>query len=275
MKKNKKKGNIKKILNIKKPKKSKRGLSKKTKINLKSARAIKKSAKIMHISSGINGFDKISEGGFVEGSVNTIIGESGSGKTIFAMQFIMEGVKRGETCLYITFEEKKEDFYKNMLKFGWDLGKLENSGKFIFLEYSPEKIKLMLEQGGGEIESLIIEKKVKRLVIDSITSFAMLFENKILKREYIINLFDMLRAWDCTVLVTSFSNISDIKIREVSAAEFEADAIILMHFPIIKNKRERYLEILKMRGTKHPTDMYPVKIDKGISIVNKPMKIDF
>ena len=242
---------------------------------IKSSGKIIDNKKIVHIPSGIRGFDKLTQGGFVYGSVNAVVGESGSGKTLFAMQFIMEGIKKGETCLYITFEEKKEDFYKNMMKCGWNLDEAESSGKFIFIEYSPEKIKLMLEEGGGEIESLIISKKVKRLVIDSITSFAMLFEDKISRRGYILSLFDTLREWDCTVLVTSLSDLSDLKLRESSAVEFEADSIILLHFPLIKNKRERLLEIRKMRGTKHSINMYPLKIDKGVSVLNKPRKVSF
>ena len=71
----------------------------------------------------------------------------------------------------------------------------------------------------------------------------MIFEDKISRRGYILSLFDILRAWDCTVLVTSLSSFSDLKLRETSAVEFEADSIVLLHFPLIKNKRERLLEI--------------------------------
>ncbi|MEM3067367.1 MAG: ATPase domain-containing protein [Thermoplasmata archaeon] len=233
----------------------------------------KESKKIVHIKSGIKGFDRLTQGGFVEGSVNAVIGESGSGKTLFAMQFVMEGIRKNEPCLYITFEEKKEEFYKNMLKFGWDLYKAESSGKFIFLEYSPEKIKLMLEEGGGEIENVIISKKIKRLVIDSISSFAMLFNDQVNRRSYILSLFDMLREWGCATIVTSLSNLSDLG--DSSAVEFEADSIILLHFPFVKNRRERYIEIRKMRGTKHSTSIYPLRIKKGISVSGRPARIKF
>ena len=73
----------------------------------------------------------------------------------------MEGIKQGEPGLYITFEEKKEEFYKNMLDFGWDLEKEEKTGKFIFLEYSPEKVKTMLEEGGGSIENIVLKYMVE------------------------------------------------------------------------------------------------------------------
>ena len=114
------------------------------------------------ISTGIKEIDKISEGGFEENSTNLVIGDGGSGKTIFGVQFLMEGIKKGEKCLYITFEEKKQDFYLNMKKIGFDLEKSEKEDKFFFIEYTPEKVKSMLEEGGGVIESLILRKKIKR-----------------------------------------------------------------------------------------------------------------
>ena len=74
--------------------------------------------------------DRITEGGFEKNSTNLIVGGSGNGKSIFAIQFLIEGLKLGESVLYIAFEEKKKDFYTNMLGLGWDLEKYEKSGKF-------------------------------------------------------------------------------------------------------------------------------------------------
>ena len=136
-------------------------------------RSVKK-GKVVRIQTGVNKFDSLISGGFKQYSTNMIVGGSGSGKTIFATQFLMEGIKKGETCLYITFEEKKNKFYSNMAAFGWDLEKYEKQGKFIFLEYTPAKVKTMLEEGGGSIETTVLQNKVSRMVIDSITSFALL-----------------------------------------------------------------------------------------------------
>ena len=101
------------------------------------------------IATGIKNFDSLIEGGFEKNSTNLVVGSSGSGKTIFAVEFLIEGMKNGENCLYITFEERKDEFYANMLEFGWDLAKYEKEEKFFFLEYTPEKVKTMLEEGGG------------------------------------------------------------------------------------------------------------------------------
>ncbi len=219
------------------------------------------------ISSGIENFDKLMEGGFIKYSTNTLVGGSGSGKTILATQFLIEGLKRGEKCLYITFEEKKEQFYSNMLKFNWDLATYENKGSFIFLEYSPAKVKTMLEEGGGAIEAIILDKKVSRLVIDSITSFALLFRDELSKREAALALFNTIKRWSCTSLLTLEQDPTEIREAASKSLEFESDSIILLYFVREKRKRERYLEVLKMRGTNHSKEIYKLSIDKaGIAV---------
>jgi circadian clock protein KaiC len=237
---------------------------------MKVKKKIKNIKKTEKINSGIPGFDKLIEGGFEKNSVNLIIGNSGSGKTIFAVQFLIEGIKNGEKCLYVTFEEKKEEFYRNMLDFGWNLSELEKQGKFTFLEYTPEKVKTMLEEGGGMIESLILDKKIARIVIDSITSFALLFAQELDKREAALSLFDMIRKWNCTSFLTLEENTVDRKEGSSSSLEFEVDSIILLYFVRCKEERERFIEVLKMRGTKHSTEVYPFEISKnGIILGSK------
>jgi len=230
-----------------------------------------KSKKPTRVKTGITGFDKLVEGGFEYGSVNLVKGGSGTGKTIFAMQFLMEGLKRKENVLYITFEETKKDFYKNMIEFGWNLQKIEATGKFTFLEYSPEKIKMMLDEGGGVVESIVLKKKIKRIIIDSLSSFSLLFQNLQERRQNISTLFDMLKKWDCTVLVT-FQADSKNKQAD-SIAEIQADSSILFSSEKLKGKRQKTLEVLKMRGTDHSENTHAFDFSKkGITMGRKIRK---
>jgi len=225
--------------------------------------------RIPKASSGISGFDSMAQGGFERNSINLAVGSTGSGKTIFALQFLMEGIKRGETTLFVTFEEKKEEFYKNMKKFGWDLNQLEKTGKFIFLEYSPEKVKMMLDEGGGTIESIVIRNKIQRMVIDSITSFTLLFEDALSKKQANLGLFDIISKWNTTTLLTVQEDPTKTKDGDSSSIEFEADSITLLHFIKQQGKRKRYIEILKMRGTNHSKETYEFEIMNGIQIGKK------
>lgn len=222
------------------------------------------------ISSGIKGFDRLIEGGLLPKSVNLVVGGSGSGKTIFALQFLVDGALKGEGGIYVTFEEKRERMYEDMARFGWDLAALEKKRKLVIIEYTPEQVKKMLEEGGGEIERIIEETKAKRMVIDSITSFALLFESELEKREASLALFELLRKWDCTSILTlqQEENRRDKIVEHVSTAlEFEADSIILLYFPRPDGTRIRELEVLKMRGTAHSKKMYRFHIaNKGVVI---------
>ena len=85
------------------------------------------------IPTGIPNFDRLIEGGFEKASTNLVVGGPGSGKTIFATEFLVNGIHCGENCLYVTFEERKEEFYHNMLRFGWNLEEYEKKSLFTFL----------------------------------------------------------------------------------------------------------------------------------------------
>lgn len=216
------------------------------------------------VSTGTPAIDKL-VGGFKEKSVNLIIGGTGSGKTIMAMQFLVEGARKGEHGIYITFEEKKEKIYDDMNSFGWDLEKYEKEGKLEFLEYTPEQVRKIVTEGGGEIETIIEKMKAKRIVIDSMTSFALLYKDELARKEAALFLFELINTWDCTALLTSQA-IEGIKMS--SEIEFEVDSLIVLYHSKIKGTRHRGLEILKMRGTKIPMKTFPFEItDKGI-IVN-------
>lgn len=241
---------------------------------LPSKKKIEGKRKIQRVSTGIKTLDKITGGGFLKNSTNLIVGGSGNGKSIFSIQFLIEGVKRGENVLYITFEEKKNEFYTNMLGLGWDLEKYEKSGKFYFLSYTPQKVRTMLEEGGGDIESIVLTKKIDRIAMDSVTAFVMLFKDQISMREGTLSLFSMLRGWTCTSLLV-YERDPLIDEREKSRVlEFETDSLILLYFSRLKDKRERFLEVYKMRGTDHSKNIYPYSINakKGIVISSKPYK---
>ena len=160
---------ISKKAKVKSFKKMKKGVGKKVFRKLwkkalkdRARKKVLKRKKTERVSIGIKGFDKLIQGGFEKNSANLVVGGSGLGKTIFATQFLIDGLKRGENCLYVTFEEKKEQFYDNMKQFGWDLEDYDKKGRFVFLEYTPIKVKTMLEEGGGSIESIILKKKISR-----------------------------------------------------------------------------------------------------------------
>src|SRR3989344_8981722 len=108
------------------------------------------------VLTGVKGLDRLTGGGFERNSAVLIAAGGGCGKSIFATQFLNEGISiENETGIYISFEENKDRFYKHMLFFGWDLKKMEEQGRFIFLKYSPERIAKIVREKSKEIENSI------------------------------------------------------------------------------------------------------------------------
>jgi len=92
------------------------------------------------VKSGIPGLDELIEGGFLKGDIILLAGGTGAGKTIFSAQFIYEGaVHYGEKGVYATFEEDKGTLVRNMLRFGFDMEKLEDEGSIKILDLESMK----------------------------------------------------------------------------------------------------------------------------------------
>jgi len=219
---------------------------------------------IKRVKTGIKALDPLLQGGLVERSLNLISGPAGSGKTILAIKFLVEGLENGEGGIFITFEDNKEELYKSMLRFGWDLRKYELKGDFIFIYVNPDQVQGLIDGSGGEaIQELIDECDISRLVVDSMNSFSFLFQDFIERKEANLALFSLLRKLGCTCFLT----VNDVFFEKNSELEFESDGIILVYHVKKKRKRVRALEVLKMRGTKIPEETFPMKItNRGISI---------
>jgi circadian clock protein KaiC len=224
------------------------------------------------VKTGVRNFDDLIQGGFVKNSTNLLVGRGGSGKSIFTIQFMMQGIREGEKCLFISFEEKRGEFFSHMKAMGVDLEKHSKEGKFFFLEYTPQKVKTMLDEGGGAIEALVLNEGITRVVIDSVSSLMMLFGKELEQKEVSFNLSSILKGWNCTTLLTYEENL--IFERDSSRIfDLVSDTIILFYFLRSKNKRIRSLEIMKMRGTKHSLSLHPFEIiNGGITVSKKPLQ---
>src|SRR3989338_852042 len=128
------------------------------------------------VLSGIPGFDQVSNGGFVKGSSVLVSGEAGSGKTIFSLQFLNAGALEGEPALYVTVEDPDIDLLWNMKSFGWDFITLDEKNLF-----HPFKLDMFqrcddfvkIDETVSKLDEVIAQTGAKRVVIDSITAFAL------------------------------------------------------------------------------------------------------
>jgi circadian clock protein KaiC len=215
------------------------------------------------IPSGIPGLDPLIEGGFIKGSTILISGSAGTGKTIFCAQFLMEGLKKGETCMYITLEEKPEDIIGDVKRFGWDMQKYIDERK-LFLEFQdPFQI--------TDITSPLLDKiqqhKIQRVAIDSTAVFELYYKEPAEIRKQLFKLLTGLKGIGVTSVLTSELPEEYKTLGKFGVEEFVVDGVILLHYLGIGEKNYGSIQIRKMRRTNHEKDVSPMEItDKGITI---------
>ncbi len=216
------------------------------------------SYKVERVKTGIFGLDKLTQGGFVKGSSVLVSGETGTGKTIFCLQYLWEGLKNDESGVYITLEESAEEIKKDALVFGWDFEKYEKEGKFKIIE------KNVFEDTNLEFFE-IDELKAKRVVIDSVSLLSLFIEDKASMRNKMRELIKSLKERGVTVLLTS--EIVGEGFSRLGVEEFLADGIIKIYYSSIGGSSFGTIEVRKMRRTKHKHGIFDLILnEKGIRI---------
>jgi len=216
------------------------------------------------IKSGIPGLDAVTGGGILHGSVNLVTGGTGTGKTIFGCQFLWQGLKMGEPCVYITLEERPEDIMDDVTNFGWDFKSYEKKGLFKIIYHDPAQVNNLGAVIMTELETL----KAKRLVIDSISVMELTIDDRPQIRKRILNLINAIKRKDhCTTLLLSEIEEDTKALSRFGVEEFVVDSVILLSYLGIGEEYNRSLMVRKMRRTNHGKDVYPFEIGKnGIGV---------
>src|SRR3972149_5799970 len=131
------------------------------------------------VATGIEGFDSLIEGGIPRGDLVLLAGHPGSGKTMFSAQYLYHGASQlGEPGIYVSFAENREAFLRNMKRTNMDFVKLEEQGRFRFVDLVTVK-QAGVEDVLGLVLSEIDSVKAKRLVIDSFSALSQAFVERI------------------------------------------------------------------------------------------------
>lgn len=233
---------------------------------------------VRKISTGIATFDVIAKGGLPECRTTLISGTAGSGKTVFATQFLARGLEEGKNGVFITFEESADDIRTNMRSFGWDLKKWEDAGKLAFVDASPDPLADVVEAGAFDLGALLARvehavKKVnaKRVSVDSLGAVFSQFSDQSVVRRELFRMSSGLKKLGVTVIMTAERTADYGPVARLGVEEFIADNVIILRNVLESEKRRRTIEILKFRGTDHQKGEFPFTIVPDGGIVAIPL----
>ncbi|MFO7792564.1 MAG: ATPase domain-containing protein [Candidatus Saliniplasma sp.] len=219
------------------------------------------------ISSGIKGFDKLTQGGFPEKSAHLLRGPTGSAKTLFGLQFIQGGLKNNEKGLFLSVEESRENMKRAIESF--DLSwKPYESRKAYLIDYGelrrgdPEDLMIGFKEIQEFLDNFLSGTDVTRLVLDSISAISLYYSSPEKLRR---NLFEFCRFLKEKDLVTLLITESDRS--RLGVEGFVTDSVINLGYEDFEGEFRRSVKISKMRFTKHDPYKHPFLIlDGGIEI---------
>lgn len=260
--------------------------------NVSNKTSVSKSVDVDRVVTAIPGFDDLVNGGFPKGSSILVAGGPGTGKTIFCMQYIVNGAKEfNEKGLYVSFEQRAEEIYSQGLQFGWDLEKLEEEGKIRIMSIPVDKITGKTIE---KIQEIVRVEGIKRLVIDSLSTLVInapiytesaglsvedvmgdnvMFSPPVIG-EYFVQKFlygfiEKLRdIRECTTLMVGEADQSGQHISRDTLSEFACDGVVLISFESMGGDFSRSLIVRKMRHTKNNEDVHPVEISENGMVIH-------
>lgn len=231
------------------------------------------------VKTGVESFDELVMGGLPRARTTVVSGTPGSGKTVFATQFLAQGITSyDENGVFVTFEEPPADIEANMRGFGWDLAKWRREKRLAFVDASPsDKDELVI--GEFDLSGLLARiqhaaqgVRAKRIVLDSLAQLFDHFigEPKLLRRE-LFRIGAALKKTGLTVLMTAERNNEYGEISRHRLEEFVADNVVILRNVLYQEKRRRTIEVLKMRGSHHAEGEAPFTLVSNQGVVAVPL----
>jgi len=251
----------------------------------------KKSGRILPVRVSL--FDNlINDGGLERGSTTLLVGGCGAGKTIFTVQSLYHAALAGEKVVYFTLEETADKIRHHMKKnLGWDIEALEKKGDFYIKKIDAYELVKEIELTLVEFRkkdslslaeimnlhpeiSLIDAKGIElpyhpdRIVIDSISALYSAFSDKDSYRACMQLLIQALNQHNSVNIITLESAQEPDRYSTLGSEEFLVDGVVALYNIRRGQLRRRAIEIVKLRGSGHVTELVPYRIGpEGITIM--------
>src|SRR2546423_7397748 len=201
--------------------------------------------------TGIAGLDDILNGGLIPHRLYLIEGDPGSGKTTLSLQYLLEGVRNGEKCLYITLSETKEELTAGAKSHGWSLDGIDIielvadekdlDGEEQVTMYHPSEVELT--ETTRKVLSAVERTNPTRVVFDSLSEMRLLAQSSLRYRRQILALKQFFASRQCTVVLLDdlSSHEDDLQLHSISHG-----VITLEQLPLEYGAERRRLRVVKI-----------------------------
>ena len=241
----------------------------------KNARRIKSRAQefVAKTPTGTEGLDAITRGGIPTGRNTLVCGGAGSGKTLFAMKYLLCGaLQYDEPGLLVSFEETTEELAQNVASLGYDLPALMRK-KMLSVDQIQVARHEFEETGEYDLSGLFVRMEhgirsigAKRVVLDTAEVLFSGLPNEAIVRAELRRLFRWLKSQGVTTIITAETGKGTLTRHGLE--EYVADCVILLDHRVNEQLSTRRLRVVKYRGSAHGTNEYPFLLDEsGLSVV--------
>jgi len=235
--------------------------------------------------TGIIGFDEITGGGLPHDRTTLVLGGPGSGKTVFALQFLTHGAQHcNEPGIFVAFEESSKRIEANAESFGWKLAGLRRK-KLFFMDAQP--ISDLVVSGDFDLsgmlatlEAQIREMGARRIVFDALDVVLALLPDPIAKRREIYRLHEWLLARELTGLITAKAagdDVTSIGQQPFGFMQFMVDCAIILNHSVVLGVSQRNLRVQKYRGSSFDENESPFLIGNcgfEVDAMHTPVRIN-
>ncbi len=219
---------------------------------------------IARLDLGINGLDKMIQGGIPRRHLMVAIGGAGTGKTTFGLQFLHHGLQQGEKGVFITLEQSHEAMIETGSEWGWELAEYEEKDMLAIVDLDPVEMANSLDNIQAELPQLIQDFGADRLVLDSVSLLEMMYDNVAKRRTEVFDFTRSLKKAGVTTFLTSEASETNAYASRHGIIEYLTDAVFVLRYVRGDMQETRLaVEIQKIRNANHSRQTKPYELTEG------------